>query len=119
MIGILSKVVGDCSAQQVADLLECVWGGSETLVIVSSDLSHYLPYEKAVAVDKQTAQAIVDRSTMLDADRACGAHAINGLMVVANARNLDVHVLDVRNSGNTVGDKSRVVGYGAYALIER
>lgn len=109
-------VVGACPAAQVADVLDALWGGEETAIIVSSDLSHYLPYSEARAVDAQTSQAIVARSSTLHGEQACGAYAINGLMAVARKRGLHVEMLDVRNSGDTAGDRSQVVGYGAYAL---
>ena len=103
-------VVGPCAPAIVADALRAVWGGPETLIVVSSDLSHYLPYTEATAIDR------VQRSTRLHGREACGAHAINGLMTVARERGLDVEMLDVRNSGDTAGDRTRVVGYGAFSL---
>tara|TARA_R110002096_G_scaffold106622_4_gene234246 strand:- start:1013 stop:1801 length:789 start_codon:yes stop_codon:yes gene_type:complete len=109
-------VVGPCAPAIVADALRAVWGGPETLIVVSSDLSHYLPYTEATAIDRETAAAIVQRSTRLHGREACGAHAINGLMTVARERGLDVEMLDVRNSGDTAGDRTRVVGYGAFSL---
>ena len=109
-------VVGRAAPHRVAAALEAVWGGPETLVVVSSDLSHYMPYDDAVDIDNRTAAHIAERAVDLDGHAACGAHAINGLMVVARERGLVVDVLDVRNSGDTAGDRSRVVGYGAFTL---
>lgn len=109
-------VVGACAPSIVAAALRTVWGGAETLIVVSSDLSHYLPYAEAAATDRATAAAIMRRSTTLHGREACGAHAINGLMTVARERDLTVDVLDVRNSGDTAGDRARVVGYGAFTL---
>lgn len=109
-------VVGACSAADVARVIESLWGGDETAIVVSSDLSHYLPYEEARATDAQTSQAIAAASSALHGEQACGAHAINGLMQAAQRHGLQVDILDVRNSGDTAGDRSRVVGYGAYAL---
>ncbi|MGR9093178.1 MAG: AmmeMemoRadiSam system protein B, partial [Gammaproteobacteria bacterium] len=109
-------VVGPCDPSLVANALRAVWGGPETLIIVSSDLSHYLPYEEAAARDRATSAAIARRSSTLRGDEACGAHAINGLMTIARERDLHVKVLDVRNSGDTAGDHTRVVGYGAFTL---
>ena len=83
---------------------------------MSSDLSHYLPYREAQRVDADTSRRILSRSHTLRGEQACGAYAINGLMEVARRRGLNVDVLDVRNSGDTAGDRSQVVGYGAYAL---
>lgn len=109
-------VVGECASTQVSQVLDALWGGDETLVVVSSDLSHYLPYREAKAIDADTNRAILARSHALHGEQACGAYAINGLMRVAEARSLQVEQLDLRNSGDTAGDRSQVVGYGAYAL---
>ena len=113
---LLPVVVGQCAAERVAALLEVCWGGDETLIVISSDLSHYLPYADAQAVDAHTTELILQRSSELTGEQACGAYAINGLMRVARQRSLWVEALDVRNSGDTAGDRSQVVGYGAYAL---
>ncbi len=109
-------LVGECGGEQVSEVIDALWGGDETLVIVSSDLSHYLPYREAQAVDADTNRAILNRSHSLHGEQACGARAINGLMHVADARSLAIEQLDLRNSGDTAGDKSQVVGYAAYAL---
>lgn len=110
--------VGGASAQEVAEALELVWGGDETLIVVSSDLSHYLPYEEARRIDASTARAILDLRTDLVGEQACGAHPVNGLLLAARRHHLRPHLLDLRNSGDTAGDRSRVVGYGAFALTE-
>jgi AmmeMemoRadiSam system protein B len=110
-------VVGDCRPGIVAAVIDALWeGDADTLVVVSSDLSHYLPYDEACARDGDTSRAIVAKSTNLDGEFACGAAAINGFMSAAAVRDLSVCALDVRNSGDTAGDRSGVVGYGAYAL---
>ena len=116
-ISLIPVLVGDCPPEHVARLLETLWGGEETLVVISSDLSHYHPYNAAQQLDAQTSAKIVDRAIDLSGDEACGAAAINGLMLAAQKLNLSVHTLDVRNSGDTAGDRNQVVGYGAYALI--
>ncbi|MCZ6642504.1 MAG: AmmeMemoRadiSam system protein B [Gammaproteobacteria bacterium] len=113
---VLPVVVGQCSSERVAALLDVFWGGDETMIVISSDLSHYLPYAEARSTDAQTTELILERSYELTGEQACGARAINGLMRVAQQRNLWVEALDVRNSGDTAGDRSRVVGYGSYAL---
>lgn len=110
--------VGGATPGQVAEALERVWGGEETMIVVSSDLSHYLPYDQARRSDQATAQAILDLHTDLVGEQACGAHPINGLMLAARRHKLVPHLLDLRNSGDTAGDKTRVVGYGAFALTE-
>ena len=109
-------VVGDASPRQVAELLDVVWGGDETLVVVSSDLSHYLPYEAARARDRATAETILRLESKLVPEEACGAAPINGLLQAVRRRGLVPQQVDVRNSGDTAGDRSRVVGYGAFAF---
>jgi len=117
---LLPLLVGRADPGLVSRVLEAVWGGPETLVVVSTDLSHYLTYEDARDRDARTASAIVrsDGAAVDDYD-ACGATPLRGLLRVARTRALGVHALDVRNSGDTAGDRTRVVGYGAFALEER
>jgi AmmeMemoRadiSam system protein B len=115
---LLPIAAGDAPAREVAAALQCVWGNEETLVVVSSDLSHYLEYATARIVDASTAQSILDFSTELRGKQACGCVGINGLMHVARERELEVRLLDLRNSGDTSAERSAVVGYGAFALHE-
>lgn len=110
--------VGDAEAAEVAEVLDSLWGGPETLIVVSSDLSHYLPYQDAQAVDRTTAQAILHLSTDISHQQACGATPVTGLTCVARRRGLKPELIDLRNSGDTAGDKNRVVGYGAFAFYE-
>src|SRR5205807_1997105 len=117
-LSVLPIVSGDATASQVSAALERVWGGDETLIIISSDLSHYLDYASARAVDAATAKSILAFAAELDADQACGHVAINGLLCAARQRHLNVRLLDLRNSGDTQPDRSRVVGYGAFAVYE-
>ena len=109
-------LVGQCSAAAVARVLEALWGGEETLIVVSSDLSHFLPYTEANVRDQNTTRKIESHDTHLVGEEACGAYAINGLMQCRAAQAMPVHTLSLCNSGDTAGDRSRVVGYGAYAL---
>ncbi len=109
-------VVGVCSPSQVQAMLEALWGGDETLLVASSDLSHFHPYSEAQKLDANTTTRIEAREATLRGDEACGAHALNGLLLAAQAKGLQVRTLDVCNSGDTAGDRRRVVGYGAYAL---
>ena len=111
-------VVGDASAEEVALLFETLWGGPETLIVVSSDLSHYLPYESARGRDRATANAIVGLEARLVSEEACGAAPINGLLRAAKEHGLVAEMVDLRNSGDTAGDRDRVVGYGAFAFTE-
>jgi AmmeMemoRadiSam system protein B len=117
-VPVLPIASGEATAPQVAAALERVWGGDETLIIVSSDLSHYLDYATARAVDTATAESILACSAELDAEQACGYAPVNGLLYAARRRHLKVRLLDLRNSGDTQPDRSRVVGYGAFALYE-
>jgi MEMO1 family protein len=115
---IVPLAVGDAGPEDVAAVIEALWGGPETLIVVSSDLSHYLPYAQARAVDARTAQKIVSCDVSLGYDEACGAGPLNGLLVVARRRGLFPVQLDLRTSGDTAGSKGEVVGYGAFAFYE-
>jgi AmmeMemoRadiSam system protein B len=110
-------VVGDATTDEVATVIDVLWTGPDTLVVVSTDLSHYLDHATATTVDARTAAAIVARRPEDIADRdACGARPLRGLLRTATSRDLRVELLDLRNSGDTAGDRSRVVGYGAFAV---
>jgi MEMO1 family protein len=108
--------VGDASAEDVAEVIELLWGGRETLIVVSSDLSHYHPYAEARRIDRGTADEVLALSSTLDHEQACGATPINGFALCARRHALSSELLDLRNSGDTAGDKSRVVGYAAFAF---
>ena len=116
---VVPLAVGDASAEEVAEVLELLWGGPETLIVISSDLSHYHPYEKARAIDSHTCRAILDLQEEIDHEQACGATPIAGLLVAARRRGMQPELLDLRNSGDTAGDRGRVVGYAAFAFHER
>jgi AmmeMemoRadiSam system protein B len=110
-------VVGDATYEEVSEVLDVLWGGDETLIVVSSDLSHYLQYNQARELDEATRQAIEAlRSEDLTPAQACGRIPIGGLLLSARKRGMRVTTLDMRNSGDTAGPKDRVVGYGAYAV---
>jgi MEMO1 family protein len=112
-------LVGKARAEEVAEVLERLWGDAETLIVISSDLSHYEPYARAREHDAATAAAIERRdSAALGPRDACGYLPIAGLLGQAVRRGLDVVRLDLRNSGETAGSHDRVVGYGAWALHE-
>jgi AmmeMemoRadiSam system protein B len=111
-------VVGDATPREMADLFEAMWGGPETLIVVSSDLSHYLPYEAAHRRDRGTARAIVGLDARLVPEEACGAAPINGLLEAARRHGMAAEQVDLRNSGDTAGSRDRVVGYGAFAFHE-
>jgi AmmeMemoRadiSam system protein B len=113
-VSVVPLVVGDASVGQVAHVLETIWGGPETRIVISSDLSHFLSYTAAQQADAATAEIIEKLGGSLTANQACGARAIEGFLCVARARGLSVARLDLRNSGDTAGDRERVVGYGAW-----
>ncbi|MCX8085425.1 MAG: AmmeMemoRadiSam system protein B [Rhodocyclaceae bacterium] len=108
--------VGFATPDEVAEVMERLWGGPETLIVVSSDLSHYRGYLEAQRLDGRTAEEIKRLHLLTDHEQACGATPINGLIEVAQRRGLKPELLDLRNSGDTAGDKSRVVGYASFAF---
>jgi len=116
---LLPLVAGMASDDLVADVLEAVWGGPETLIVISSDLSHYHDYQTATALDHATADAITRLDpAAFDHHGACGRTPLGGLLAVAKRRGLRIEPLDIRNSGDTAGPRDRVVGYGSWALYE-
>ena len=110
--------VGRVGAAQVAEVMQALWGGPETLVLVSSDLSHYKPYDAARQIDTASVQAILGYQELTSFDQACGALPINALLHVARGHQLQPSLLDFRNSGDTAGDKAAVVGYASFAFTE-
>jgi len=116
---LLPLAVGDATAQEVAQVLEAVWGGPETLLVISSDLSHFLHYEHAQAVDDETVHRILALDSSLSHSQACGGTPVNGLLLAASQHQLEPQLLGLCNSGDTAGDRSRVVGYAAIAFVER
>jgi len=115
-VDVLPLAAGWASPDAVAAVLEAVWGGPETLIVVSSDLSHYHPYAQAREIDQLTIAQIVGLDNPLDHEQACGATGINGLLVVARARHLRPRLVHACNSGDTAGDRRRVVGYASIAF---
>jgi AmmeMemoRadiSam system protein B len=112
-------VVGHASPQHVAQILDDLWGGDETLVVVSTDLSHYHDHATAAQLDRVTAARVAARAYDELGDRdACGVYPLRGLLAAARQRDLAVELLDLRNSGDTAGPHDRVVGYGAWAIAE-
>ena len=114
---LLPLVAGDAGTREIAEVLDKVWGGPETRIVVSSDLSHFLDYRTARELDSETARAIVGlQPDALGEDSACGRVPIRGLLEVARRRGLKARLLDLRNSGDTAGSRQEVVGYGAFAF---
>lgn len=117
-VEVVPLVAGEASGEEVADALEALWGGPETLVVVSTDLSHYLPDHAARPIDAATVTKIAALDGPIGHEFACGATALNGLLVAARRRVLRPTLLDLRNSSDTAGDPDRVVGYCAFAFEE-
>ncbi|HQZ16100.1 MAG TPA: AmmeMemoRadiSam system protein B [Vicinamibacteria bacterium] len=108
-------VVGEAAAGDVAEVIDELWGGDETLIVVSTDLSHYHDARAARKLDRATADEIVGlRAAALGYDSACGRHALAGLLVALKHHGLGLECIDLRNSADTAGDPDRVVGYGAF-----
>lgn len=113
---LIPVVVGAADPQTVAAVIDAIAVDKHTLVVISSDLSHFLSYAEAQQVDANTCEQLLTKVTSLTGDQACGAHAINGLMASAKGQALVVTLLHACNSGDTAGNRNRVVGYGAFAL---
>jgi AmmeMemoRadiSam system protein B len=109
--------VGQANASEVAQVIDALWNGDDTLLVVSSDLSHYHSYATARAIDSETSHLIEHREwEQLSGERACGYCGIRGLLKIAERRGLQVKMVDLRNSGDTSGTKDQVVGYGSYVV---
>lgn len=115
---LLPLAVGDAMPDEVAEVLEALWGGPETLIVISSDLSHYRSYPAAQRMDQDTVQHILALEGPLNHDQACGGTPISGLLLAARRHGLTPRLLGLCNSGDTAGDKQRVVGYTAVTFME-
>lgn len=114
---IVPLIAGDTTGEEIAELLDMLWGGDETLIVISSDLSHFYDYDTAVKLDTSTAKAIINlQPEKLGRESACGRLPIQGLLIQAKEKGLTPHLLALRNSGDTAGSKDRVVGYAAFAF---
>lgn len=114
---VVPLVVGNATPNEVGEVIEQLWDGPETLIVVSSDLSHYHAYPVAKQLDEATSRAIEQlRYEDLDYEDACGRTPVSGLLYVARRRGLTAQTVDLRNSGDTAGPKDQVVGYGAYVF---
>lgn len=113
---LLPLTVGEAAPEAVARVIEALWDGPDTLFLVSSDLSHYLPYEAAQRIDGQTCAEIARLHPLANPDQACGAAPLNGFLLAARRHGLAPRLLDLRNSGDTAGDRRRVVGYASFAF---
>ena len=115
---LLPLVVGQADAESVARVLERFWEQPDTLIVISSDLSHFHPYATARAVDAATTRRIEQLDFHLGGEEACGCHPLNGLLKLAREKRLAVTTVDQRNSGDTAGSKDQVVGYGSYVICQ-
>lgn len=115
---VIALAVGDASASEVAGVLDALWGGAETLIVVSTDLSHYHRYAEAKALDAATIAEVLALRGPLRHDQACGASPLNGLLAAAPGHGLAPVMLGACNSGDTAGDRGRVVGYASFGFLE-
>ena len=113
---LIPVLVGGADANTVAAVIDSVDIDESTLILISSDLSHFLNYDAARDIDASTCSRIIEKSTNLTGEQACGARAINGMMASETARNMQVELLSACNSGDTAGSRDRVVGYASFAL---
>ena len=112
-------VVGDADPQSVAEVLQQLWGDEHTLIVISSDLSHYHDYSTAKQMDQATSHAIEELNpSVIHYDDACGRNPVNGLLRLARQKHMRVETVDLRNSGDTAGPRDQVVGYGAYLFFD-
>ena len=116
---LLPLVVGVTEPEVVAEILETLWGGEETLIVISSDLSHFLSYDSARQKDRNTSRLIEALDYTVNGEQACGCYPLNGLLKLSQHKGLEINTLDLRNSGDTAGSHDRVVGYGTYAVYEQ
>ena len=115
---ILPLAAGWIEPHVVANVLDALWEEDGTLILISSDLSHYLPYDKAQRIDQSTINQILNRDHEVRHDRACGATGINAISLTATTHHLSTHLLELCNSGDTAGDRTSVVGYAAVAYCD-
>jgi AmmeMemoRadiSam system protein B len=114
---IVPIVVGGATPELVSRVLDALWGGTETLIVISSDLSHFLQYDDARSIDAVTCEAIENLDAgQIRREMACGATPVAGLLIAARRHGMAVTTLDLRNSGDTAGNSGPVVGYGAWAF---
>ena len=113
---ILPLAVGNATAEEVAEVINLLWGDEKTLIIISSDLSHFHTYEEARKIDSETVDQVLEMRAALSHEQACGGTPVNGMLLAARDHGLKPQLIDFRNSGDTAGDKSRVVGYASFAF---
>ncbi|MDQ6996930.1 MAG: AmmeMemoRadiSam system protein B, partial [Mariprofundus sp.] len=114
---LLPLCIGSVQPEAVAEVMECLWDDAHTLFVISSDLSHFHPYAEARAIDQHSIDTVLQMREPLTHEQACGATGINALLAIARRRKLKLQLLDYRNSGDSAGDKERVVGYASMACF--
>ena len=115
---VVPLAVGDATASEVAEVIEALWDEPGTVVVISSDLSHYHSYDRAREIDRATVEAILGLTGPLDHEQACGAYPANGMLRVAVAHHRHPTLYGACNSGDTAGDRARVVGYASIGFLE-
>ncbi len=114
---LIPLVVGEATPEEIDEVLDKLWGGEETVIVISSDLSHYHDYKTAQKMDDSISQAIENlRLDEIHHEQACGRIPISGLLHIARRKKMHAKTIDLRNSGDTAGPKDQVVGYGAYVF---
>ena len=113
---LLPLAVGDATPAEVAEVLEALWGGPETLIVISSDLSHFLDYDTARRVDGDTVRRLLALQGPIGHQQACGGTPLSGLLLAARRHGLTPSLLELCSSGDTAGDHARVVGYATLAF---
>jgi len=114
---LLPLVVGDAEQEDVAEVISTLWGDEDTLIVISTDLSHYHEYNEAKQMDRSTSDAIENlKPDLIGYEDACGRNGLKGMLTVAQQKHLTAEIIDLRNSGDTAGSKDKVVGYGAYVF---
>jgi len=116
-VDVLPLAAGWVTPEQTAEVLESLWGTPGMGVVISSDLSHYHPYDEARAIDAATIEDVL-ALRQVDHDQACGATGLDAMMLVAARHGLTPRLLGACNSGDTAGDKRQVVGYCSFAFDE-
>ncbi|MCL1840488.1 MAG: AmmeMemoRadiSam system protein B [Propionibacteriaceae bacterium] len=113
---VIALAAGWVEPAEVAEVLDALWGGPETLIVISSDLSHYHPYDQARQIDAGTIGQVLALDAGIDHDQACGATGVDGLLLAAPRHGVVPRLLGACNSGDTAGDRRRVVGYAAFGF---
>ena len=114
---LIPLVVGDAEREEVAEVINALWGDESTLIVISTDLSHYHDYHEAKQMDRATSDAIENlKPDLIGYEDACGRNGLKGMMTVAQQKHLTAEIIDLKNSGDTAGSRDRVVGYGAYVF---